>query len=73
MKTADRVSPELRKIEKEVDNYYKSNPLLKLPFAIAAWSLLAYAEEYMLNEQTRGISGVQDGHALVFHPQIRVY
>ena len=64
MKTTDRVSPELRTIEKEVDNYYKSNPLLKLPFATAAWSLLAYAEDYMLNEQTRGISGVQDSHAL---------
>ena len=64
MKTTDNVSPELREIEKEVDDYYKSNPLLKLPFATAAWSLLTYAEEYMLNEQTRGISGVQDIHAL---------
>ena len=64
MKTTDNVSCELRKIEKEIDNYYQSNPLLKLPFATAARSLLAYAEEYMLNELTRGISGVQDSHAL---------
>ena len=64
MNTADNVSCELRKIEKEIDSYYKSNPLLKFPFATAAWSLLAYAEEYMLNEQTRGISRVQDSHAL---------
>ena len=53
MKTADRVSPELRKIEKEVDNYYKSNPLLKLPFATAAWSLLAFAELKMLRDASR--------------------
>ena len=44
MKTADNVSPELRKIEKEIDGYYKSNPLLKLPFATAACSFLAFAE-----------------------------
>ena len=64
MKTADNVSPELRKIEKEIDDYYKSNPLLKFPFATAAWSLLAYAEEYMLNQQFCGISGIQDIHSL---------
>lgn len=44
MTTIDKLSPELRKIEKEIDNYYKSNPLLKLPFATAAWHLLATAE-----------------------------
>ncbi len=64
MKTTDNISPELRKIEKEIDNYYKSNPLLKLPFAPAAWGLLAYAEEYMLNEQINGVTGIQDRHAL---------
>ena len=64
MKTTDNVSDELREVEKEVDHYYKSNPLLKLPFATAAWSLLAYAEDYMLNEQSGGISSIQDIHAL---------
>ena len=64
MKTADKVSPELRKTEKEIDNYYKSNPLLKLPFATAAWSLLAYGEDYMLEEQIDGVVGIQDIHAL---------
>ena len=44
MKTTDKVSPQLRKIEKEVDNYYKSNPLVKLPFATAACSFLTFAE-----------------------------
>ena len=53
MKTIDNVSPELRKIEKEIDNYYKSNPLVKLPFATAAWSLLAYAENSVLMEHVR--------------------
>lgn len=64
MSTTDSVSPELRKAEKEIDNYYKSNPLLKLPFASAAWYLLSSAEEYMLNEQMGGINTVQDIHVL---------
>ena len=64
MKTTDSVSPELRKIEKEIVDYYKSNPLLKLPFATAASYLLRSAEEYMLNEQIDGITGMQDLHAL---------
>lgn len=64
MKTTDNVSSELRKIEKEIDDYYKSNPLVKLPFATAASYLLRTAEEYMLNEQIDGITGIQDLHAL---------
>ena len=47
---ADRLTSELRKIEKEVDHYYKSNPLVKLPFATAVWHLLAFAEEKMMLE-----------------------
>ena len=64
MKPPDNVSPELRKIEKEIDNSYKSNLLLELPFATAAWSLLAYGEDYMLEEQINGVVGIQDRHAL---------
>lgn len=50
----DKLTPELRKIEKEIDFYYKSNPLVNLPFAPAAWSLLAFGEEVMLKEQNDG-------------------
>ena len=50
MKTTDPLSPELRKAEKEIDNYYKSNPLVNLPFARAAWALLAFGEERMLRD-----------------------
>lgn len=64
MSSTDRVSPELREVEKEIDNYYKSNPLLKLPFATAAWYLLSSAEEYMLIEQMGGVGRVQDIHNL---------
>ena len=64
MTNADNVSPELRKIEKEIDDYYKSNPLVNLPFATAASYLLRSAEEYMLKEQIEGIAGIQDLHAL---------
>ncbi len=48
MKIEDKLTPELRKIEKEIDNYYKSNPLLQLPFATAAWYLLASVEHWVL-------------------------
>jgi len=49
----DNVSSELRKIEQEVDNYYKTNPLLKLPFGVAAWYLLAYYDDLNLIELTK--------------------
>ena len=63
MKTIDNVSPKLRKIEKEIDNYYKSNPLLKLPFATAAWSFLAFVEDYMLIRSMQ-IDGIQNLYVL---------
>ena len=63
MKTTDRLTPELRKIEKEIDDYYKSNPLLKLPFATAAWYLLVFAEQDMMKKR-RQVAGTQDLHTL---------
>lgn len=59
MKTMDRLTPELRKIEQEIDNYYKSYPLVKLPFATAAWSLLAFGETHVLSERPDGIQDFQ--------------
>ena len=50
MRTPDRLTPELRRAEKEIDNHYRSNPLVNLPFARAAWALLAFGEEKMLKE-----------------------
>ena len=47
----DRLTPKLREIWQEVDHYYKSNPLINLPFATAAWSFLVFAEERMLAAQ----------------------
>ncbi|MEK7395469.1 MAG: hypothetical protein AAB116_00895, partial [Candidatus Poribacteria bacterium] len=41
----DRLTPELRAIESEVDHYYMNNPLIKLPFASSAWYLLAFCED----------------------------
>lgn len=58
MKPADKVSPKLREIETEIDNYYKSNPLLKLPFATAAWYLLASGENWG-RMQTLSAKGTQ--------------
>ena len=64
MKTTDRLTPELRKIEKEIDDYYKSNPLLKLPFATAVWHLLAVAENDALRQELGGIDNINNIHAL---------
>ena len=47
MKNWDKLTPELQQAEKEIDNYYKSNPLVSLPFATAAWSFLSFVENYM--------------------------
>ena len=60
MKT-DKLTRELRKIEKEIDNYYKFNPLANLPLATAAWSLLSFAENRMLEEYSNQISSQDIG------------
>lgn len=61
----DRLTPELREIKKEVDNYYKSNFLMKLPFSIAAWSLLTFAEDTMLKEVFFAPTSSQDREMIV--------
>lgn len=48
MKNFGEFIQELKEIETDVTNYYKSNSLLKLPFATAAWSFLASVEHCML-------------------------
>ena len=58
MKTTDNVSPELREVEKEIDSYYRSNPLVMLPFATATWSLLASGENWR-RKQTQVDNGMQ--------------
>ena len=55
MKAADKLTPELRKIEKEIDHHYKSNPLVNLSFAAAAWYLLTFTEKVMLGEVFRPV------------------
>ena len=53
----------MKQAEEEIDNYYKSNPLLKLPFATAAWSFLAFVEDYMLIKSMQ-IDGIQNLYVL---------
>jgi hypothetical protein len=36
----DRLSPEFREVERQVDNAFRTNPLVSSPFATSAWSLL---------------------------------
>ena len=71
MKT-DKLTCKLREIEQEIDVYYKSNPLVNLSFATAAWSLLAFGEEIMLKEQNDGRETqlVSDEH---INPRLVVY
>ena len=64
MATTHTLSDELQKIETEIDNYYKSNPLLKLPFATAVWHLLAVAENDALRQELGGIDNINNIHAL---------
>lgn len=56
MSTTNRVSKELREVEKEIDNYYRSNPIIKHPFATAAWYLMAYSENYLLEQMYRDLT-----------------
>lgn len=48
MSTTNELTPELKKAAEEVTDYYKSNPLMKLPFATAAWSFLSFVEDCTL-------------------------
>ncbi|HEY0377242.1 MAG TPA: hypothetical protein VGC87_09815 [Pyrinomonadaceae bacterium] len=41
----DRLSPETRAAEIEIDSAYKSNPLVKSNFAVAAWNVLGVIED----------------------------
>lgn len=49
----DRVSQELRTIEAKIDGFHLSNPLLRLPFAPAAWYFLAVCEDMCLFDVLR--------------------
>ena len=61
MSNPDRVSLELRKIEKEIDNYYKSNPLLNLPYATAAWSFMAFVENWIWDQVNQELTSQELG------------
>ena len=42
---SDHVSKELRDIETQIDNCFKMNPLIQLPFGSAAWYYMAFCED----------------------------
>ena len=48
MNNDNKFPHELQQAQKEIVNYYKSNPLMELPFATAAWSFLSFVEDYMV-------------------------
>lgn len=51
---ADPVTPELRAVEREVDNYYERNALVDIPFASAAWHFMSYCEDISFGRMLRG-------------------
>lgn len=61
MSNANELTPELKKAVEEVKDYYKSNPLMELHFATAAWSFLSFVEDYMLI-RTMEINNLRDLH-----------
>jgi len=50
----DRLSPDLRKAETEIDSEYTKNPLTKQPFATAVWNLLSVVEDHVFFPIVRG-------------------
>ena len=43
---ASEISPDLRAIEAEIDRAFADNALARLPFALAAWTLLSVVEDH---------------------------
>lgn len=57
----DPVSKELRQIETYVDNYYKTNYLVNLPFAISAWHFMSFCEDVSFkNIQNENVQTIHD-------------
>jgi len=54
MAATDRISPEIRSAERQIDEFYRTNPLFQRPFAEAAWYFLAHCEEVQFREHIRG-------------------
>lgn len=50
----DPISDDLRKIETDVDNFYKQNPLVKMKFAVAAWYFIAFCEDIAAIDLLKG-------------------
>jgi hypothetical protein len=51
---SDLLSTQLRNIESEIDNAYRANPLTKLDFSKAGWTLLAFGEDSFLKPHVIG-------------------
>ena len=69
---SDKLSTDLQNIKEQVDNLYKSNPLLDLPFPTAAWHLLAAAGDDLGRMFQRGPDALPsiDVSAKEFHADL---
>jgi hypothetical protein len=61
---SDLVSPDLRAAEVAIDAHHHANPLVRRPFAVAAWHFLAFCEELVVREIVRSD---RDGGELTPH------
>lgn len=62
---SDPLYPELRSVERKIDNYYKQNPLARRPFAVGAWHFMAFCEDTIVMEFLRGEKmSIQDSAVL---------
>ena len=46
----DFLTKKLREVENQIDNYYKENLLIKLPFANSAWHFMSFCEDISFKE-----------------------
>jgi hypothetical protein len=61
---SDRLTPELRAAEKDVDEHHQQNPLLSMCREPASWYFLAEFEEMFVRERERDVEERQDLGAL---------
>jgi len=59
----DFLTKELREVEKQIDNYYKENPLIKLPFANSAWYFMSFCEDISFKEFYSDRGSIHDAAA----------
>jgi hypothetical protein len=69
----DAVSLELRAAEREIDEAYRSNPLIAQPLATAGWYVLAFCEEQALRHFNQTLEGTSVHQEAAFADSLIVH